>query len=236
MESKFFSQLIEALKLCIDGLPETLMLTFSSVIAGFMIAIILSIQRANKNSLGGRSVGMFTYVFTGTPLLVQLYIIYYGLPEFSWVQDLQEVKGFEFMKGGFFWAWLAFTLNTAAYSTEIFAGAIRNTPNGDIETATAYGMGRSQLMRHVVMPSSLRRALPAYSNEIIMMMHGTSLASLVTLMEVMGQTSSYYSRTYELFPAFTAAGIVYLSLTLIFVFCFRQLEKRYLSHLKRSAH
>jgi arginine/ornithine transport system permease protein len=236
MENKFFAQLGKALEMCISGIPDTLMLTFSAVLAGLLLAIILSIPRAKKDSWGGRAVGFFTYLFTGTPLLVQLYIIYSGLPEFEWVQNLQEVKGFEFMKEGFFWAWLAFALNTAAYSTEIFAGAIRNTTHGDIEAGVAYGMTSTQLMRHVIMPSSLRRALPAYSNEVIMMMHGTSLASLVTLMEVTGQYQSFYLATYEIFPAFTAAGIVYLSLTFLFVGGFRLLEKRYLSHLKRPAH
>lgn len=233
MDTKLLMQFKEAVFLCLSGLPETLKLTFLSVIIGFVLALFLAIPRANNNSWLGRAIWGFTYFFTGTPLLVQLYIIYYGLPEFAWLQSLQALPSLHFMKNGFFWAWLAFTLNTAAYSTEIFAGAIKNTPTGDIEAAKAYGMTRWQLYRHIIMPASLRRALPAYSNEVIMAMHSTALASLVTLMEVTGQANSFFSLTYEFFPAYLAATLFYLGLTFCFVMGFRLLEIRYLAHLKR---
>jgi arginine/ornithine transport system permease protein len=233
---KFLEHFIEGFKRCLLGLPDTMLLTFISVVIGFFIAVLLAIPRMNKRTIGGKAVGFFTYVFTGTPLLVQMYIIYYGLPEFGWVQKLQEVNGFGFMRDGFFWACLALTLNTAAYSTEIIAGSLRNTPHGEMEAATAYGMSPVQVMKHVILPSGLRRALPAYSNEVIMLMQSTSLASTITLMEITGEFRAFYSKTLDIFPVAIAAGIIYLCLTMLFVGGFKLLEKRYMGYLRRSAH
>lgn len=231
MENNFFSMMWKAFVHCLQGIPLTLELTAASVIAGFILAIPLSMIHAKRDTWGAKLIRAYTYFFTGTPLLIQLYLLYKGMPEFDWLQKLMQNDTWSFLKDGFFWAWLAFTLNTAAYSTEIFSGAIRNTPHGDIEAGEAYGLTNGQIMRRIILPSSLRRALPAYSNEVIMMLQSTALASVVTLFEVTGQALDFNTKYYQPFPAFISAAIIYLILTSLMVYAFRRLERKYLKHL-----
>ena len=231
MENNFLTMLWKAFVHCIQGIPLTLELTAASVIAGFILAIPLAMIHAQRDTWGAKVVRAYTYFFTGTPLLIQLYLFYKGMPEFDWVQNLMQKESWSFLKDGFFWAWLAFTLNTAAYSTEIFSGAIRNTPHGDIEAGEAYGLTNKQIMSRIILPSSLRRALPAYSNEVIMMLQSTALASVVTLFEITGQALDFNTKYYQPFPAFISAAIIYLILTSLMVYAFRRLERKYLKHL-----
>lgn len=227
---------IRAFMKCLEGLPLTLMLTFSAVIAGLILAIPLAVIHARRSTIPAKTVRLFVYFFTGTPLLVQMYLFYKGFPEFEWVQALMEIDAFDFLKDAFVWVWLALTLNTTAYLVEIFSGAIRNTDNGEVEAGRAYGLSSSQVTRFIVLPSALRRALPAYSNEVIMMLQATALASSFTLFEVMGQAIILNSETYRPFPVFIAAATVYLLLTFILVYLFKLAEKRYLAHLRPRAH
>lgn len=220
----------------VEGLPLTLLLTASSVIAGLILAIPLAVIHARRTTFPAKCVRFFAYFFTGTPLLVQMYLFYKGFPEFDWVQSLMEIPAFDFLKEGFFWVWLALTLNTTAYLVEIFSGAIRNTDNGEVEAGRAYGLSKAQVTRHIILPSALRRALPAYSNEVIMMLQATALASSFTLYEVMGQAIILNSETYRPFPVFIAAATVYLLLTFGLVYLFKIAEKRYLTHLKPRTH
>lgn len=217
---------------CLAALPTTAMLTLVSVSIGFFIALPLSILSLKPRNLGGRLTNGFVYFFTGTPLLVQLYIFYYGIPSLGPVRELMQEPGWEFLKSGYIWVLTALTLNTAAYSTVIFAGAIKNTDRGEVEAAMAYGMSRFQALRRIIIPSGLRRALPAYSNEVIMSMHATALASTVTIVEITGAASYFNSIYYEPFIAYSAAAILYLILNTVLVVGFRQIEKNYLLHLK----
>ena len=127
---------------------------------------------------------------------------------------------------------LAFVLNTAAYTTEILRGAIEATPHGEIEAAKAYGMSWARRVRRIVMPSAARRALQAYSNEVIFMVHASAIASVVTIVDLTGAARDIYSRFYAPFDAFIAVALMYMALTFTIVFCFRLLEKRMLRHLK----
>ena len=144
--------------------------------------------------------------------------------------------GFGFLRDAYFWVLLGLTLNTAAYSTIIFSGAINNTEYGEIEAGRAYGMSSFQVMRHIVLPSSLRRALPAYSNEVILMLQATALASSFTLFEITGQAVRFNSTHYQPFVAYIPAAIMYLIMTYILVLVFKALEKRYLAHLRPRSH
>ena len=136
-------------------------------------------------------VSAYTFVMRGTPLLIQVYLIYYGLGQLEWIQARwDDVWPWTHFKEPFFCALLAFSLNTAAYTAEMLAGAIRATSAGEIEAAQACGMRRSKVMRYIVLPSALRRTLPAYSNEVVMMLQATSLASAVpSLLDVTGAAS-----------------------------------------------
>jgi arginine/ornithine transport system permease protein len=187
----------------------------------------------SKNRLLAGSVWLYTYVFRGTPLLVQLFIIYYGLSQFDAVRDSWM---WQYLQDAWFCAILAFTLNTAAYTTEIIAGQIRTTHWGEIEAARAMGMSKWLMMRRIVIPSALRRALPAYSNEVIMMMQSTAVAGLVTLADITGVARRIYSDTYMAFEPFLIAGAIYLVLTFVFVWLFKQAEQRWLAYLAPRKH
>ena len=171
---------------------------------------------------------LYTYVIRGTPMLVQLFLIYYGLAQF---EAVRESLLWPYFSSATFCACLAFAINTSAYSAEILAGSLKATPHGEIEAGRAVGMSRVTLYRRILLPSALRRALPQYSNEVIMMLHTTSLASIVTLIDITGAARTVSSRYYMPFEAFITAGLFYLVLTFILVRLFKLAEGRWLAHL-----
>jgi arginine/ornithine transport system permease protein len=212
-----------------QGLVTTSQLVFLSLIAGLILAVPLAIMRSSKHKWISLPVYLFTYVFRGTPLLIQLYIIYYGV---VFIDGIQESIFWPIMRGAFYPALIAFTLNTAAYTTEIFRGAIKATSQGEIEAARAYGMSQGLMMRRIILPSAFRRALPAYGNEVIFMLHASAIASVVTLMDLTGAARFVYARYYAPFEAFLFVAAIYLCLTFAILFFFRFLEKKLLAHLQ----
>ena len=217
-----------SLPLYLSGTLVTLQLLVVSLTAGLAVAIPLAVIRASPNPWLARPVWLFTYVFRGTPLLVQLFLIYYGLAQFSW---MRESVAWPMFSSAWFCAMLAFAVNTCAYTIEIIAGAISATNHGEVEAARAMGMSPLTLTRRILLPSALRRSLPAYSNEAIMMLHGTSLASIVTLLDITGAAREVNSKYYLPFEAFITAAGFYLALTFILVSLFHIAEKRWLVHL-----
>lgn len=218
----------ENLPLYFSGAWVSLQLLAVSLGLGILIAIPLGVLRALQNPWVWRPVWVYTYVFRGTPMLVQLFLIYYGLGQF---EAVRESFAWAWLQNAWFCACLAFVLNTAAYTTEIVAGAIRALPNGEIEAAKAYGMDRLTMLRRIVLPAALRRALPAYGNEAIFMLHGTSLAMLVTIADITGVAKRIYAVHYIPFEAYLTAGAFYLVLTMSLVALFRWAENRYLKPL-----
>ncbi|GGY24291.1 ABC transporter permease [Paludibacterium paludis] len=216
-----------------DGLILTLELLFSSLLAGLCLALPMGIALVSKNPFARWPVWLFTYLFRGTPMLVQLFIIYYGLSQFDAVRDSWA---WAYLQNAYVCAIIAFTLNTAAYTTEIVAGQIRTTPWGEIEAAKAMGMSRSLRLRRIILPSALRRALPSYSNEVVMMLQGTSIAGLVTLADLTGVARRVYSETYQVFEPFLTAAAIYLVLTFLIVMLFKRMEKRWLAYLGPRKH
>lgn len=227
-----FAAIAESLPMYWQGLLTTVQLLLASLVVGLIAAVPLAVVRASSRRWLGvpiwAPVWFYTYVIRGTPMLVQLFIIYYGLAQF------------EVVRASVFWPWLssawfcavlAFALNTCAYTTEMIAGAIRATPHGEVEAARSLGMSWATLMRRIVLPSALRRSLPAYSNEVIMMLHGTSLASIVTLLDITGAARELNSRFYLPFEAFITAALFYLALTFVLVALFQRAESRWLAYL-----
>ena len=214
--------------LYLSGTLVTLKLLVAALAAGLVAAIPLAVMRASPNPWLSRPVWLFTYVFRGTPLLVQLFLIYYGLAQFSWVR---ESVVWPLFSSAWFCCMLAFAINTCAYTTEIIAGALSATDHGEVEAARAIGMSPLTLYRRILLPSALRRSLPAYGNEVIMMLHGTSLASIVTLLDITGAAREVNSKFYLPFEAFITAAGFYLALTFILVGLFHLAEKRWLVHL-----
>ncbi|GAA0395343.1 ABC transporter permease [Cocleimonas flava] len=225
-----FSIIFDNLPLLFKGLGLTLQLLIISLIAGFVISIPLSIMAASKTKWARIPAKSFIYVFRGTPLLIQIFIIYYGLSQFEW---LRESLLWGFFKEAYWCAILAFALNTAAYTAEIFRGAIVQTPKGEIEAAVAYGMSRWDQYRHVILPSALRRSIPMYGNEVIFMLHATVLAGVITLVDLFGAAKILNSRYYAPFESFISAGLFYLVITFTIVFIFKLIEGHFLKHLKR---
>lgn len=212
-----------------DGLVTTVQLVFLSLIIGLVLSIPLALMRTVRNPFINGPVWFYTYLFRGTPLLIQLYIIYYGVAQ---IEGIQQTFWWEIFKQPFYPALLAFVLNTTAYTTEIIRGAIMATPYGEIEAAKAYGMSWLMRVRRIVLPSAARRALQAYSNEVIFMLHASAIASVVTIVDLTGAARNIYSRFYAPFDAFIMVALIYMALTFTIVFIFRRLEKRMLRHLK----
>lgn len=211
------------------GLTTTVQLVFLSLVIGLVAAVPLAIGRGSRHAWIKWPIFAYTYVFRGTPLLIQLYLIYYGV---VFVEGIQESWLWVILEDPFVPALIAFTLNTAAYTTEIFRGAIKSTSKGEIEAARAYGMSPGLTMRRIIIPSAFRRALPAYGNEVIFMLHASAIASVVTIMDLTGAARFVYARYYAPFEAFLFVAAIYLCLTFAILYFFRHLEKKLLAHLQ----
>ena len=220
-----FAAILESLPLYGRGLLMTLALLAAALAAGGLVALPLAIVRAGRRGWASRMVWGFTYVIRGTPLLVQLFLLYYGLSQF---EAVRASVVWPLLSSATFCAVAAFAINTCAYTTEILHGAIRALPPGEIEAARAMGMSGAVMLRRIVLPGALRRSLPAYSNEVVFMLHGTSLASVVTLYDLTGAAREMNSRFYLPFEAFLTAAACYLLLTLALVALFHQAERRWL--------
>jgi len=221
----------------VDSLPRygrgaivTFELLVAALAIGLAFALPLAVLRGWPRRWVARPVWAFTYVIRGTPLLVQLFILYYGLSQFDVV------------RASVFWPWLssawfcaiaAFSINTCAYTTEILHGAMQALPGGEIEAAKAMGMSRWTTLRRIVLPGAIRRSLPAYGNEVVLMLHGTSLASVVTLFDLTGAAREMNSKYYLPFEAFITAGVLYLAFTMALVGLFHRAERRWLLPLQR---
>ncbi len=223
-----FEAIVDNLPLYLSGAWTTLQLLLISLSLGLLLAIPLAVLRSLPSPWISRPIWFYTYVFRGTPMLVQLFLIYYGLAQFEWVR---ESLLWPWFSSAWFCVCLAFVLNTCAYTVEIIAGAIRALPHGEIEAAKSLGMSRWVMLRRIVLPSALRRALPAYSNEAIFMLHGTALASIVTLMDLTGAARQVNATYYIPFEAFITAAVFYFLMTLVLVGLFHKAEARWLKPL-----
>ncbi|WP_215779636.1 ABC transporter permease [Paludibacterium sp. B53371] len=217
----------------LSGLAVTMWLLSLSIAMGFIASIPLAVLRVSKVRWAARLVGLYTYVFRGTPLYVQLLFFYTGVYSLDVVRETDLLNAF--FRDGYHCTILAFALNTCAYTTEIFAGAIKATPYGEIEAGRAYGMSKFTLYRRVIIPSALRRALPAYSNEVILMLHSTTVAFTATVPDILKVARDANSATYDSFNAFGLAALIYLCVTFVLVALFRKAEKKWLAHLRPAS-
>lgn len=213
------------------GLRVTLILLAIALATGFVLSIPLAMARVSQNKWLSTPIFLFTYVIRGTPLLVQMFMVYHGLAQFEWMR--QSPVWFLF-KDAWFCAWLVFSISTTAYTTEIFAGALRQTPSGELEAAQSLGLTRFQTYARILWPGALRRALPQYSNEVVGLMHATAVASTVTLVEITRVARDVYYNHLSVTDSFGVAAIFYFVLTFTVVGIFKLLEKRYLKHLNRK--
>ncbi|QTS88211.1 ABC transporter permease [Ectopseudomonas khazarica] len=223
-----YNVVLDSLPLYFGGVLVTLKLLLIALVVGLLLAVPLAVMRVSKQALVNFPAWLYTYVIRGTPMLVQLYLLYYGLAQF---EAVRESFMWPYLSSATFCACLAFAINTSAYTAEILAGSLKATPHGEIEAAKAMGMSRGKLYRRILLPSALRRALPQYSNEVIMMLHTTSLASVVTLIDITGAAKTVSSQYYLPFEAYITAGLFYLVLTFILVRLFKLAERRWLAYM-----
>ncbi len=213
----------------LTGVGYTLLIVVVSLVVGGALSLPLAVARAYRTPIVNQIIWGYVYVFRGTPLLVQLYLIYYGLGQFEAVRDsfLWPV-----LKDPLWCTLISFVLNTAAYTTEIFRGAIEAIPYGEVEAAKACGMSNWLRTTRIVLPNALRRALPAYSNEIIFMVHGSVVASTVTIVDILGAGRILNAKYYLAYEGFLAAAVLYMILVLFITRGFKLWEKHWHAHLR----
>ena len=221
--------IVENLPLYVEGLWTTVQLVALSLACGLALAVPVALLAASRRWLFEIPAKVYIYVFRGTPLLIQMYIIYYGLAQF---EAVRESLLWPVLREAYWCALISFALNTAGYTAEILRGAIVNTPHGEIEAARSIGMSRLKIYSRIVLPSAFRRALPAYGNEVIFMLHGSALAGVITLVDLFGAARIVNSRHFVPFESFIAAGAFYLCLTFVIAWLFKMWERRWHAHLR----
>jgi octopine/nopaline transport system permease protein len=214
----------------LEGVPLTLNLAFASVALGAILAMLLAAMRMSGIAALDWLARGYVFVFRGTPLLVQIFLIYYGLGQFR--PTLQAIGLWGFFREPYWCALLGLTLNTAAYASEIIRGGLQSVPHAQIEAARACGMSRLLLFRRIVFPIAVRQALPGYGNEIILMVKATSLASIITMMEVTGIAHKLISQTFRAIEIFVVAGAIYLILNFLVTRAIQALEWWLSPHLR----
>ena len=219
------------LELILTSLPKllsaavvTLKLLSLSLFFGIFIGLIFAILRLSKNPIINKFAYGYSYVFRGTPLLVQIFIIYYGLGQ---IEYFRSTFLWVIFKEPYWCAIIAFALNTGAYTSEILRSAFQTIKPGIIEAGKSLGISNKIIFYKIQIPVAIRQSLPAYGNEIILMMKGTSLASTVTLMDITGVAKHIVSTTYKPLEIFITAGGIYLFMTFIIHNLIKYLEKKY---------
>lgn len=206
----------------------TLELVALSSIVGLIFGVILALLRLSKNRLVQIFAFLYIFFFRGTPLLVQIFLIYYGLGQFKAIQE--SVLWTPVFSQAYWCAIIAFTLNTAAYVAEIVRGAIEAVPTGELEAADALGMSPTQKFVRITMPRAFGIMIPAYSNEVIFMLKGSALASTITVMDLMYASKVIIAKTYLTLEIYFAAGIIYLLISWLILALFRMFEKSFNRH------
>ena len=215
----------EYLAVIAQGIPTSLLLTVVALFIAFFLALGLTFLLSIGNKLVKSTVNLFLVLFTGTPLLVQFFLIYAGPGQFQWLVD-SSLWGL--FSNAWFCAALALALNSAAYSTQLFHGAVKAISKGQWESCAALGLSRMQTLK-ILIPYALKRALPSYTNEIILVFKGTALASTITIMDIMGYARQLYGTEYDALTIYGIAGGIYLIITGIATLLLRQLENKVLA-------
>jgi octopine/nopaline transport system permease protein len=212
----------------LGGIPLTLQLALTALVAGFMLAVVIASAASSRYRLLRWIANAHVEIFRGTPLLVQVFLIYYGLGQ---IPGLRESFLWPYLREPYWCAILALALNTSAYTAEIIRGAIQAVPASEIEAGRACGMSGLLLRRRVTWPIAIRQGLPVYGSEVILMLKATSLASIITLTEVTGIAYKLISSTYRVMEVFAVTGALYLTLTFLISLAFSLIERRLNGHL-----
>ena len=224
-QSLLFKNFIEV----IAGLDNTLLLLIISLPIGFVLSLVFALGRLSANKFISKPIASYIFIVRGTPLLVQIYLIYFGLGS---IKFIRESFLWYLLKEPFWCGVLALTINTVAYGSEIFRGGIQSVTKSQVESGQALGLNKIMLLRKLIIPIALRKVLPSYGNELILMVKATSLVSLTTYMEMTGIARKIMAKTFAPVEAFVAAGILYLFLNFLMIQFIKYLEWKYNPHLR----
>ncbi|WP_335337201.1 ABC transporter permease [Sedimenticola thiotaurini] len=218
----------ENLPKLLQGAQLTLEITVISLLIGLAIAIPFALMRLSRHAVLWMPAYAYILYFRGTPLLVQLFLIYYGSGQFR--AELSDLGLWGFFRDAYFCGVVALTLNTGAYTAEILRGAIQAVPAGDIEAARACGMSKVLMYRRIILPKAIRLAWPMYGNEVVFLMQATSLVSVITLLDLTGVAGRIISKTFAVYEIYITTAVLYLIITYAIVFVFRRIERRLNRH------
>ncbi len=222
--------IIESIPKMLNGIGITFQLLFISAILGFILAVFLLLMRISGRWYLSWIAQIYIYIFRGTPILVQIFIIYYGLPQFEWIRDSFLWSVFREPYGC---AIVALTFNSAAYVSEILRGGLKGVDNGILEAGSALGLSPHQRFIYITAPIGLRLSIPAYSNDFVSLMKSTSLASTITLMDMMGIGRTIVAETYAPYEIFISMAVIYLTFTWFIQKSFGALEAYMSRYLKK---
>ena len=211
-----------------DGTLMTIKLTGLGALIAALVSPWLALWRVHGSTLSQLPLRLFISFIRGTPILAQLFLVFYGSGQFR--LTLTEWGLWSFFRDPFNCALLVFAINSTAYQTEILRGGIQGVARGEVEAAKAVGMGRLLTLRRVVFPHAYRIAWPAIGNEVILLMKASALASVVTVFDLMGRTRQVFSRTFD-FSVYLWAAVIYLCITAAFVLLWRLAERRLSRHI-----
>jgi arginine transport system permease protein len=216
--------LLDNLPDLIGGVLTTLELTFCALALGLSLALLFTFINFMRSKVGIFLLNIYSFFIRGTPLLIQIFLIYYGSGQFAVIRDSFL---WPLLKQPFGCAMLALAINTSAYTYELFRGIIASIPKGELQACAALGLSRAQMLHKIIAPRALRMVLPAYSNEVIIILKSTTLASTITLLDLLGVINQLIAQTYETIPLLVIAGVIYLLLTLGIIKLFHIMERRY---------
>lgn len=211
----------------LEGALLTLELVLISGFMGLMLAVPLALMRVSNRPWLQALPFAYIFFFRGTPLLIQIFLVYYGASQFEFIKNSAL---WPILREPYWCAIITFALHTAAYIAEILRGAIQSIPKGEIEAAKALGMSYPLMLRRIILPRAFGIMMPAYGNEVILMLKGSALASTITLLDLTGMARTIIARTYTPLEVFFAAGVIYLIISALLVLLFRFLEKRFNRH------
>lgn len=217
----------ENLPKLMDGALLTLELVFFSGLIGVLLAVPLALLRVSDNIWVRSLPYAYIFFFRGTPLLIQIFLVYYGASQFEWVK---ESSLWPILREPYWCAVITFGLHTAAYIAELLRGAIQSIPRGEIEAAKALGMSYPKMLHRITLPRAFGIMMPSYGNEVILMLKGSALASTITLLDLTGMARTIIARTYTPLEIFLAAGVIYLMISALIIFLFRMLERYFNRH------
>ena len=222
---------LDSLPQILQGIGLTLKLLLLSVVLGFVLAVVTALMRVSGLWFLTWPSFIYIYVFRGTPMLVQLFVIYYGLPQF---ESIQDSVFWPLLREPFYCAVLSFTLAAGAYGAEILRGGIQGVDRGLLEAGSALGLSKRHRFTHITVPIALRLSLPAFTNEVISLLKATALASTITMHDVTGVARTIVAKTFAPYEIFLSAAIVYLGLAFIIQWGMGLYERRLARHLERS--